>query len=298
MEETIVHYSTCPVCGSDQINHALNAKDYTVSNTEFEIVQCAKCTLRFTQNVPAENSIGKYYQSENYISHTNSRKGFINNIYHFVRKITLADKRRLIANATGLKNGTLLDIGAGTGAFVQNMKQNGWQTTGMEPDEETRSRAASLHKVNLLPADVFYNFPAESFNVITMWHVLEHVHDLHAYIKKLKEVLKYGGLIFIAVPNYTCYDAKVYDKYWAAYDVPRHLYHFSPESVRQLFSIHGLQVQSIRPMWFDSFYISLLSEKYKKGNAVSGFFTGLTSNLKAFINKEHCSSVIYVIGKV
>ncbi len=297
MEESIIHYSVCPVCGSDQINHAITAKDYTVSQKEFEILECAKCTLRFTQDVPDTNSIGAYYKSENYISHTNSSKGFINSIYHFVRKLTLGDKRRLIAAATGLKNGKLLDIGAGTGAFVQNMQYNGWQTTGLEPDEETRKRAAVLHKVNLLPADVFYSFPAESFNVVTMWHVLEHVHDLHNYIEKLKDVLKPGGLIFIAVPNYTSYDAKVYNKFWAAYDVPRHLYHFSPESVRQLFALHGLNVQSIRSMFYDSFYISLLSEKYKNGSSLRGFFTGLISNMKAFVNKEHCSSVIYIINR-
>jgi 2-polyprenyl-3-methyl-5-hydroxy-6-metoxy-1,4-benzoquinol methylase len=297
MEESFIHYSACPVCGSNKIKHALDAKDYTVSSKIFGIWECGNCALRFTQDVPAVNSIGQYYQSENYISHTDSSKGFINKIYHFVRRLTLGDKRRLILSATGLKEGKLLDIGAGTGAFVQNMQLNGWQTTGLEPDEETRKRAAALHKVNLLPADTFYTFATESFNVITMWHVLEHVHDLHNYIKHLKETLKPGGLIFVAVPNYTSYDGKVYNSYWAAYDVPRHLYHFSPESVKQLMNMHGLQVQSTRSMRYDSFYISFLSEKYKKGNPLRGFFVAFLSNFKAFVNKEHCSSIIYIIGK-
>jgi 2-polyprenyl-3-methyl-5-hydroxy-6-metoxy-1,4-benzoquinol methylase len=297
MEELSVHYTICPVCGSDKLKHTLYAKDYTVSEKEFDIWECGNCTLRFTQDVPDANSIGPYYQSTDYISHTDNSEGFINRVYHFIRKLTLGDKRRLILSATGLKIGKLLDIGAGTGFFVQHMQLNGWQTTGLEPDDATRERAALLNKVNLLPADVFYSLPAESFHVITMWHVLEHVHDLHPYLEQLKGVLKPGGLIFIAVPNYTSYDAAIYNSYWAAYDVPRHLYHFSPESIKQLLAMHGLQVQSIRSMRYDSFYISFLSEKYKKGNPIHGFFVALLSNMKAFINKERCSSLIYIISK-
>jgi 2-polyprenyl-3-methyl-5-hydroxy-6-metoxy-1,4-benzoquinol methylase len=151
--------------------------------------------------------------------------------------------------------------------------------------------------VNLLPADVFYNLPEESFDAISMWHVLEHVHDLHQYIDQLKKLLKPAGKIFIAVPNYTSFDAGYYKGYWAAYDVPRHLYHFSPESLKQLFASHDLQVQTTRVMWYDSFYISFLSEKYKKGNLVRGMAVAFISNLKAFIDKEHCSSLIYIISK-
>jgi 2-polyprenyl-3-methyl-5-hydroxy-6-metoxy-1,4-benzoquinol methylase/rubredoxin len=224
MKESTVHYTSCPVCGSDKIGHALFATDHTLSAKSFDIWECTACSLRFTQDVPDIKSIGSYYQSVNYISHTDNSKGFINRLYHFVRKITLGEKQRLILSATGLKNGKLLDIGAGTGFFVKHMQVNGWQTMGLEPDETTRERAALINKVNLLPADMFYTLPAESFHVITMWHVLEHVHDLHNYVERLKEVLKPGGRIFIAVPNYLSFDAAVYKGIWAAYDVPRHLY--------------------------------------------------------------------------
>jgi 2-polyprenyl-3-methyl-5-hydroxy-6-metoxy-1,4-benzoquinol methylase len=296
MEESIVHYASCPVCGSAKIGHALFADDYTVSAKKFDIWECADCSLRFTQDVPDAKSIGAYYQSKNYISHTDNNKGFINRLYHIVRKITLGEKQRLIQSATGLKNGKLLDIGAGTGFFIKHMQLSGWQTTGLEPDQATRERAAFLNNVNLSPAELFYTMPAESFHVITMWHVLEHVHDLHNYVERLKEVLKPGGRIFIAVPNYLSFDAGVYKGIWAAYDVPRHLYHFSPESIKQLMSLHGMQVQSIRSMPYDSFYISFLSEKYKKGNLFRGFLIALISNLKAFINKDHCSSLIYIVS--
>jgi 2-polyprenyl-3-methyl-5-hydroxy-6-metoxy-1,4-benzoquinol methylase len=299
MEAQFVTYTSCPVCGSAALNKALVAKDYLVSEKEFEIWACADCTLRFTQYVPDSNSISHYYQSDNYISHSGTNKGLINSLYHAVRKITLSDKRRLIASVTQTDSGSLLDIGAGTGAFVGHMQMNGWQATGLEPDEAARRNALDVNKVDLLTPDTFFDFPPDSFDVITMWHVLEHVHDLHIYMKQLKKILKPGGKIFIAVPNYTSYDAGYYKGFWAAYDVPRHLYHFSPEAIFQLLKIHGLQMLATRAMWYDAFYISLLSEKYqkRKKNLVRGFFVALISNFKAFVDKEHCSSLIYIIGK-
>jgi 2-polyprenyl-3-methyl-5-hydroxy-6-metoxy-1,4-benzoquinol methylase len=298
MEERHITYSSCPCCGSSALSKALVATDYLVSEKEFEIWECADCTLRFTQNVPDYNSISQYYQSGNYISHSGTNKGLINRLYHFVRKITLSDKRRLILSVTQMDNGRLLDIGAGTGSFVSHMQSNGWKATGLEPDEAARSNALAINGVNLLTPDAFFDFPADSFDVITMWHVLEHVHELHDYMEQLKKILNPGGKIFIAVPNYTSYDAGFYKNFWAAYDVPRHLYHFSPEAMFQLLKIHNLQLLATRVMWYDSFYISLLSEKYKKKkkNPVRGFFVALISNLKAFVDKEQCSSLIYVIG--
>ncbi len=301
MQETLIHYETCPGCGSVNLQPALTAIDQTVSRKTFSILECGDCTLRFTQDVPDALSIGEYYRSDDYISHTDTSKGLVNRLYHMVRKQTLSDKHRLIALATRHSKGTLLDIGAGTGAFVQYMHEHGWATTGLEPDEAAREKARSVHQVNLLPAEELYLLPPDHFNVITLWHVLEHVHDLHPYLEQLKTVLKPGGRIFIAVPNYTSYDARRYGGFWAAYDVPRHLYHFSPESMSRLLDSHALQLHATQPMWYDSFYISMLSEKYRKGNGkgnfVGGVITGAFSNLKAFVDKSKCSSLIYVIGK-
>ena len=298
MVESTVHYASCPVCGSDKIGHALYSDDQLISAKRFDIWECGNCTLRFTQDAPDKNSIGSYYQSPNYISHSDNNRGLINRIYHLVRKLTLGDKQRLILSATGLKTGKLLDIGAGTGFFIKHMQDGGWQTLGLEPDMAARERAALLNKVNLSAPEIIDGLPPESFHVITMWHVLEHVHNLHHDVRRLKELLKPGGRIFIAVPNYLSYDAAVYQGGWAAYDAPRHLYHFSPESVKQLLAQHGLQVQSIRTMPYDSFYIAFLSEKYKKGNLVRGFFIALFSNLRAFVNKEQCSSLIYIVSNI
>src|SRR5258708_27937802 len=218
---------------------------------------------------------------------------------HLVRKQTLSDKRHLIFSGTGVKQGKVVDSGAGTGAFAAHMQQNGWEVTGLEPDEAARQRAVDLYRVQLLPIENLYSLPADSYDAITLWHVLEHVHDLHAYLQQLAKLIKRGGRIFIAVPNYTSYDATVYQGAWAAYDVPRHLYHFSPASIRNLLEQYGLQLQATQPMWYDSVYISMLSEKYKngKGHALKAVCTGLVSNFKAFVDKSKCSSLIYVIGK-
>lgn len=294
-----VHYTQCPVCKSSSVAPALTATDFTVSQASFAIWECGECSLRFTQDVPAADGIGKYYQSENYISHSNTQKGFVNRLYHSIRKITLAQKRGWIKSATGLSTGSLLDVGAGTGAFAAYMRAAGWQVTALEPDETARRVAKETNGINLLPSEQLFQLPAETYDAICLWHVLEHVHTLHEYIAQFKKNLTPNGRLFIAVPNYTSGDAAYYQSHWAAYDVPRHLYHFSPNSMRRLIKQHGLVLQKIQPMWFDSFYVSMLSEKYKTGQSslVKGGWHGLQSNLKALLQKERCSSLVYVIGK-
>ena len=271
-------------------------KDHSVSKETFEIWQCSVCKLRFTQDVPDESSIGRYYKSPDYISHSNTRTGLINKLYHLVRNYTLRQKKRLVSKRTGLNKGSLLDIGSGTGAFAAFMKKNGWAVTGLEPDAETRQNALETYDMALMPSEGLFQLTPQSFNAITMWHVLEHVHDLHGYLGQICKLLKPGAVLFIAVPNYTSADATKYQEYWAAYDIPIHLYHFSPASMRKLLAIHGLKVKSIKPMWFDSFYVSLLSEKNKTGKSqlLRGFSEGLMSNFKTLSDKSMCSSLIYI----
>jgi 2-polyprenyl-3-methyl-5-hydroxy-6-metoxy-1,4-benzoquinol methylase len=295
----IIHYTDCPVCGAQNLQEVLLVKDYTVSNEKFPIVECSNCTLRFTQNVPDAASISPYYKSENYISHTNTSKGLVNSLYQAVRKRTLKHKRKLVEKITGKTKGHSLDVGSGTGAFANEMKQAGWQVTGLEPDADARAVAKQLYSLGLNEMDQFQQLPANSFDAITLWHVMEHVHDLHPYVEQLKNLLAQDGKLFIAVPNYTSKDAAIYKEYWAAYDVPRHLYHFSPKSVQVLMEKHGLKLLQHKPMWFDSFYISMLSSKYKNGktNLVTSFFNGLRSNFTAMGDVRKCSSVIYIIGK-
>ena len=291
------HYSACPCCSSPAVTKVLEVKDFTVTGEIFDIWQCDICTARFTQNVPDKNEIEKYYRSENYISHSDTKKGFVNSMYHWVRKKTLRSKKNLVEKYTKLSAGKILDIGAGTGAFLKTMDQSGWQVTGLEPDRIARENAAKLYGLTLQPSEDLFNLKAETFDAITLWHVLEHVHNLHEYMGHLKKILKRNGILFIAVPNYTSYDAGVYKEFWAAYDVPRHLYHFSPTSITQLVLQHGLQLKTIQPMWYDSFYVSMLSEKYKTGknNFAKALVSGYVSNCKALFDNEKCSSIIYMV---
>ncbi|HRH59137.1 MAG TPA: class I SAM-dependent methyltransferase [Chitinophagaceae bacterium] len=294
-----ITYNKCPVCGSVDIAKVLQAKDYTVSREIFFIWHCSNCTARFTQNAPPPNEIGKYYQSSEYVSHSETKSGFINKAYHTVRNITLQTKKKLVIKTSGKQTASLLDLGAGTGAFASVMQQAGWQVTALEPDATARENALKHHGMQLHEMEILMQLQPKEFDVITLWHVLEHVHLLHEYVEQLYTVLKDDGCLIVAVPNYTSYDATLYKEYWAAYDVPRHLYHFSPLSVQQLMQQHGFAIVQHKPQWFDSFYVSMLSEKYKtgSGNLLRAVWNGVMSNLKAISDYKKCSSVIYVMKK-
>lgn len=295
---SVIHYTSCPVCHSTQISAVLAVKDHSVSKETFSVWECAACSFRFTQDVPDALSIGPYYQSEDYISHSDTAKGLINRLYHRVRNITLKQKRELVEKATGKRQGRLLDIGAGTGAFSQEMKLAGWQVTALEPDEGARAVALRNYKLTLQPSIEIYQLGRGQFDAITLWHVLEHVHDLHGYVQRFAELLAPGGRLFLALPNYLATDARKYQSAWAAYDVPRHLYHFSPASVTKLLGMHQLQVKAMKAMWFDPFYISMLSEGYANGksNHLSALFAGLRSDAAALTDVRKASSVIYIAG--
>ena len=295
----IIHYDHCPACGSTDVSFVLKAKDETVSKEFFEIWQCNNCTLRFTQDVPDEKNIGKYYQSSAYISHSNTSQGIVNKLYHAVRSITLQSKRRLVEKNSGKKTGNLLDVGAGTGAFTSTLQRNGWKAIGLEPDETARTNAKKDFGIELQPIENLSSLQPNTFDVITLWHVLEHVHNLHTYLDTFYSLLADNGTLIIAVPNYTSYDANAYSANWAAYDVPRHLYHFSPESMSLLLKAHQFKMSQQKPMWFDSFYVSLLSEKYASGKSdfLRAFTKGVLSNVKAVGKPENCSSVIYIAKK-
>lgn len=295
----MIVYSECLVCKSNQLQTLLTATDYTVSQQAFDIVQCKQCAHTFTQRVPEQDAIGPYYAAASYVSHSDTQEGLINKLYHRIRNITLANKKRLVQKTTNKKQGILLDVGCGTGAFINTMKMAQWHVTGLEPDASARAKAASLYGIEPLPSHEIFNLPAQQYDAISMWHVLEHVHQLHEYIEQLKLLLKDDGVLFVAVPNSTSYDAAHYGKHWAAYDVPRHLYHFTPNSMQYLMAQHGLKIKATQPMWFDSFYVSMLSEQYQTGksNLMKAFFVGLLSNIKTLFNPKRCSSLIYIITK-
>ena len=295
----MIHHTSCPICSSSNIKEVLRVKDHTVSGEVFPIFMCGDCTARFTQDVAEENEIGKYYQSASYISHSDTQEGIVNKLYHAVRKRTLESKRKIVEKYAARSGGHLLDIGAGTGAFVKTIRDAGWEVTGVEPDAAVRVTALAQNNVLLESTEALELFEENKFDAITMWHVLEHVHGLHAYCNTINRILNKNGVLIVAVPNYTSADADHYQEHWAAYDVPRHLYHFSPKSMHVLMKGHGFEVMEMLPMWFDSSYVSMLSEQYKTGksNFVSALWQGMASNAKALGKKELCSSVIYICKK-
>lgn len=293
----MITWTQCPVCKSEDFEYLFDAKDYTVSGENFRICHCSNCTLRFTNPIPKQASIGKYYQSEDYISHSNTSKGLINRIYKIVRNRTLQDKRNLVLKTTGMEKGRALDIGCGTGEFLFTLKKRSWNVTGIEPDEGARKMAINNHGISVFPSEDLMGLPEEKYDSLSMWHVLEHVHELDAYMEKIRKLIKPKGVIIIAVPNYNSHDAEVYGKEWAAYDVPRHLYHFTKTSIEFLLGRHQMKLEDIKIMPYDSFYVSMLSEKNRGGSTLRGFFVGLKSWWHSLSRNDRCSSVIYIIRR-
>ncbi len=275
----------------------LTCKDYTVSNKKFDLMYNAEYRMLETFPQPKGKDLASYYESSDYISHTDAKTSVIDKVYQIVKKYALNSKLRLI-NSFKTSEKKLLDIGCGTGDFLVTCKNNGWNVVGVEPNKNAKQLAES--KINDESASTIFcninELEFKKFDVITLWHVLEHVPNLEDYILKLKSLLKPNGVLVIAVPNFKSYDAQYYKEHWAAFDVPRHLWHFSKKSIHKLFLKEQMQVVKILPMKFDSFYVSLLSEKYKtsKSNFLKAFYVGFKSNLKATYSKEY-SSLIYII---
>ncbi|MEE3225116.1 MAG: class I SAM-dependent methyltransferase [Bacteroidota bacterium] len=268
----------------------LKIKDYSISQEEFTLVYDEVLDMFSTDPVP--DNLGKYYLSENYISHTDSNEGLFEKVYQWVKNYMLKKKVKLISSY--VEKGTLLDIGAGTGDFLNQAKKSGWEVTGIEPSAAARKRAFEKG-INLFEEEA--EVGERKFDVITMWHVLEHVPNVEKQIEWIKNHLSIGGVLIVAVPNFNSYDAKYYKKFWAAWDVPRHLHHFSSKSIKTLFEKNGFSLIEQKPLIFDSFYVSLLSEKYKSTSLikpVSAFMIGLRSNWRAQQTKEY-SSIIYVL---
>jgi 2-polyprenyl-3-methyl-5-hydroxy-6-metoxy-1,4-benzoquinol methylase len=284
----------CPVCGSPNSTLKFKAKDYTVSNEQFHIVSCDACSLIYTNPRPAANEAGPYYHASAYISHSDTNEGIVNRLYHAVRKFTLQSKLNWI-EPDKKANKEILDIGCGNGHFLAAAKEKGWNINGLELDPETAARAAKLTGLTIAPSLVEID-PEKQFQVITLWHVLEHVYELDDYFNFFKSRLNKDGKLLLALPNAASFDASYFEEYWAAYDVPRHIYHFTPATITALAGKYGFKLKKSRGLIFDSFYISLLSNEYKTGNKrlIKSFFIGLISNLRAMVGKPNYSSNLYI----
>lgn len=289
---------TCPICSSHDSIDFLQTNDFAISGESFLLKQCRDCRFIWTANAPTIELSSKYYESEDYVSHSDTSKGFINKLYHSGRNYMLKQKFRLINryNSTG----RILDIGCGTGYFINYLANRGYDTKGIEISEDARSFAKSNFDLEVYHPDWFLNDSGKAtYDIITLWHVLEHLHDFNKYLERIYESLESSGSLFIAVPNHTSFDAKKYKEYWAGYDVPRHLWHFSPNDIKSLMAKYNFEIISMKMMPLDPFYNAMLSEKYKKnkGSMISAGWFGLTAFLKGKLNVERASSIIYIMKK-
>lgn len=273
----------------------LSVKDHSVSGEEFQLLLNEELEMLETFPQPSSESLSKYYDSENYISHTDGQRNLLEIAYQFVKTISLKRKLKLI-NSFSLKGKSLLDVGCGTGDFLRIALQNNWKVGGIEPNEKARQIANVKTNNEIFDSEQLLKFQKNSFDVITLWHVLEHLPKLEEHLEIFKSLLKPEGFLVIAVPNYNCYDAFYYKGHWAAYDAPRHLWHFSRNSIMRLGERKNMKVVKILPMYFDAYYVSLLSEKYKSKimNPLRAFCIGWWSNFKAKRSGEY-SSLIYLI---
>jgi SAM-dependent methyltransferase len=289
--------SHCLLCDNKSFTFQFEVKDHFLTGETFSLYKCDSCGLISTSPAPAVDEIGRYYQSANYISHSSKAGTPFELLYQTVRNFTTKSKAKLVQRLAKGKN--ILDIGCATGEFLIACKQKGFKVFGVEPNEKAREIALENHNLVINDLAFLDEAASNSFDIITMWHVLEHVHDINKRMEQVFRLLRDDGTAIIALPNYESHDAVYYKESWAAYDVPRHLFHFNKSSFETLAQNNGFQVREILPMEFDSYYVSLLSEKYLngKGSLVKAIFRGFLSNLKARRNNNQHSSLIYIISK-
>lgn len=291
------YLNECPICGSIEKELFLSANDYFLTGKNFTIEECKQCAFRFTNPRPTSDELPSYYESKDYISHSSEKKGILSYVYQQARKYSLAQKYKLIQQYPA--HSKILDYGCGTGDFLNYCKTHNWDATGIEPNPHAREQAVHNHKLHVEDEAFVNHLPPSSFDVITLWHVLEHLPLLKERTTALVNALKPGGLLIIALPNPDSWDAKHYQNFWAAYDLPRHLYHFNPETLKRFARDFPVQFLSQHPMKLDAYYISLLSEKYKTGKQsfLKAFFNGWKSNSAAFSGDGSYSSVIYLFKR-
>lgn len=296
----MVHYSKCPLCGSKETGLYIQTNDFFLTGEPFSLFRCNSCGFIFTQDHPDEINTGRYYSSEEYLSHNDTAKGISGKLYRFTRSIMLRRKRRMVEKTTGMRKGAILDIGSGSGHFLCEMKRSGWEVKGIEINEKARQYSISEHNVEVIDPGLISFLPAESFNCITLWHVFEHFHDPDSYAHEILRLLKPGGVCIAALPNSNSYDSGYYRKFWAAWDVPRHLWHFTPSVFGFFAHRSGFRIKIIRSLPMDVFYISMLSEKYKKSFLyfVAGIIKGFYFFTLSVFRKKKSSSLVYFLQKI
>lgn len=289
----------CPLCGSEWAVKHSTCTDAYVSGETFDLYSCPSCQFIYTQSPPVEEEIGAYYQSPDYVSHTDTRRGLMHSLYHYARLYMLRRKAHLLCRLKPYDRPRLLDIGCGTGYFAHAMQERGWEVEAIEREPSAREFARNRFQLEVMPAESLWTLPPQRFDVITLWHVMEHLEPLHQVWDQLHQSLNEQGVLVVAVPNASSFDARHYGADWAAYDVPRHLWHFTPSTLHRLAQQHGFTLAEHHPMPLDAFYISMLSERHRGSRLafVKGLYVGIKAWMHTLISKEQSSSMIYIFRK-
>lgn len=286
------------MCGSDQLSEFCKCFDHLTTQETFSISSCNDCGFKFTNPYPSIDDIHLFYESDEYVPVSNTTKGLINKFYHLARRVMLYAKRRLVYKLTGSTSGRCLDIGCGTGDFIGYMKQSGWEVQGVEPHDKARMSAQERFGVQVVDISEQADLPDKFYNVVTLWHVLEHAHDVNRSMREIDRLLAEGGTVLIGVPNNTSYDASFYGSKWAGYDVPHHLYHFNPDVMSVLALKHGFKVEAMKSLLFDPLYMSLLTEKERDDRSwLRGLMVATISMSYGLFHPTRCSSMIYILRR-
>jgi SAM-dependent methyltransferase len=293
----MVIHSNCPLCGSANISFHFTCTDHLASGKNFDLYRCPDCSFVFTQGYPDEEEIGSFYNSQDYISHEDNARGVLNSIYRKARDLMLSRKKMMIEKKSGMTNGRLLDIGCGTGYFAGMMLRSGWTVKGIEKNKKAREFAAARFSLDVIEPDKLSTLPDRGFDCITMWHVLEHLHDPFRYTNEIKRMLDPGGFAVIAVPNCASSDSSYYKDDWAAFDVPRHLWHFNPSSFGRFCEETGFKIVGQKRLPLDAFYISILSERNSGASfpMVKGLVNGSLFTVKSWFNIFNSSSIVFFL---
>lgn len=296
--EKRIEHSCCPWCGSEDIHFHFKTFDRSGSGETFPIHTCKSCSFCFTQEVPSPETIGPYYDFEEYISHSDTTKTLTDRIYHWVRNQMLNRKFKLLVKHCITPGKSILDFGSGTGYFLNHVKQKGWQTKGIEINDEARKYAQQQFDLEILAPDKFEQID-QQFDAITLWHVLEHLYDFKTKLEQFHHKLVDQGLLILALPNHRSWDAKFLGKDWAAYDTPRHLWHFTPTVIEKMANANNFELVKYYPMPFDAFYVSMLSYQLKNAplSSLRGGIVGLISNINCTFDRSKGSSIIYILRK-
>lgn len=294
---TLETLNSCTACNSTNLSPAFKCEDHFVSHEFFEVYKCNDCGFHFTNPRPSLHDIASYYESDEYVSHSETSAGLVNRLFHLARIYTLGYKKRIVTKYSNGKR--ILDYGCGTGEFIHKMERSKWACLAIEPNAHARQSANEKCNFEVTDETGLDSIQPGSLDSITLWHVLEHIYPLEERIHKFHELLSRSGTLFVALPNMKSWDAQKYGQHWAAWDVPRHIHHFSPSSVKLLFKRLNFELVKTRPMLLDAFYIAMLSEKYQKGRSanMSAVLSGIRSNCKAFWRDGNYSSLIYIFKK-